>query len=504
VNPSHHPDPGPKRPLAPAREGTTPWGAHGREGDTDQEPSAVHPHRSTAPYQPVTGAGGGPPATQVPADLIDHPRYEVLEFLGSGGMGTVYSALHRLMDRLVAIKVIHAHLVTNPTMVDRFRREVRAAASLDHPNIVPAYDADQAGNTNFLVMKFVAGVPLDRVVAERGPLPVAEACGYARQAALGLQHAFERGMVHRDIKPHNLMVRPDGRVKILDFGLARFVSEVGLPPADSTDFAVGPPPGPPTVHKAPTVPSRRLASGLTAGYIGLGTADYMAPEEWIDARRADIRADIYSLGCTLYHLLAGKPPCADVETAAKYECHQAAPPPPLDRFRPDVPPELVAVLNRMMAHDPTGRFQTPVEVAAALGPFTGIAGRRVLVVEADAKTRADLVAALRERGFAVDAAGDSREALACLRRTCEFRPDLVVVGLVAPTADGWDFLHEQRADPQLAAIPVVLVSATDRRQAVSVALGAADALQRTGATEPSRLSADRAAAAAGPPGARYP
>src|SRR4051794_4758231 len=171
--------------------------------------------------EPATGSAGEAP----PADLRDHPRYRILAWVGAGGMGTVYKAEHRLMERVVALKVINRSLVGRPAMVARFQQEVRAAARLSHPNIVTAYDADQAGETHFLVMEFIEGINLDAVLAEQGRLSVACACDYARQAALGLQHAFERGMVHRDIKPHNLMRTPQGQVKILDFGLARYVSE---------------------------------------------------------------------------------------------------------------------------------------------------------------------------------------------------------------------------------------------------------------------------------------
>src|SRR5262249_11871361 len=159
------------------------------------------------------------------AALAGHPRYRVLELLGVGGMGAVYKAEHLRMERTVALKVVNRSLTDNPAMVERFTREVKAAAKLAHPNIVTAFDADQAGDTHFLVMEFVEGVSLSRLVAEHGRLPVAEACDYVRQAALGLQHAFARGMVHRDIKPHNLMRTPEGQVKILDFGLARFAME---------------------------------------------------------------------------------------------------------------------------------------------------------------------------------------------------------------------------------------------------------------------------------------
>ena len=254
-------------------------------------------------------------------------------------MGAVYQAEHRLMDRPVALKVINRSLTDNPKAIERFHREVKAAAKLLHPNIVTAYDAEQAGETHFLVMEFVPGVNLGQLVAEQGRLPVVKACDYARQVALGLQHAFENGMVHRDIKPQNLMITPSGQVKILDFGLARMVSEVSQ------------------------------NSALTGTGLAMGTADYLPPEQARDAHRADIRADIYSLGCTLYHLLAGQTPFPLGSCVEKVVSHLQSDPKPLDEFRSDLPPELIQVINRMTAKDPAQRYQTPGEVAQALSQF---------------------------------------------------------------------------------------------------------------------------------------
>jgi hypothetical protein len=272
---------------------------------------------------------------KIPAALVGHPRYRVLEVLGAGGMGVVYKAVHRLMERVVALKVINQLLTARPGFVERFRREVKAAARLAHPNIVTAYDAEEAGGTHFLVMEYVIGTNMDREVARRGPLPVREACDLVRQAALGLQHAYERGMVHCDIKPHNLLLTPGGQVKILDFGLARIVDEGS--------------------GEAPS-----LASGTF-----VGTPDYVAPEQARDPGRADIRADIYSLGCTLYHLLSGKPPFPAGTPLQKLLAHQECNPPPLTA-RDDVPLALTRILERMLAKDPARRYATPADVAADL------------------------------------------------------------------------------------------------------------------------------------------
>jgi eukaryotic-like serine/threonine-protein kinase len=290
---------------------------------------------------PVTGPA--PPAPRpepvLPTELADHPRYRVLELLGVGGMGAVYKAEHRLMERPVALKVIARHLTDKPGMVERFRREVKAAARLDHPNIVRAYDAERAGDVHFLVMECVEGTTLARLVAEGGPLTVAEACECVRQAARGLQHAFEHGMVHRDVKPQNLMRTANGQIKVLDFGLALLASELG--PADA----------------------------VTASDTVLGTADYIAPEQADDPHTADTRADVYSLGCTLYFLLTGQPPFPEGTLMQKLMAHSKRTLRPLIAFRDDVPAGLQQVLDRMTAKDPAGRYQTPADAARALAPF---------------------------------------------------------------------------------------------------------------------------------------
>jgi serine/threonine protein kinase len=286
-----------------------------------------------------TSAAPFPAAGPLAPELANHPQYAVVRELGRGGMGIVYEARHRLMDRPVAIKVIDKRLLDRPAALERFHREVRAAAKLVHPNIVTAYHAEQAGELLLLIMEYVEGTSLADVVLRRGRLPVAHACHYARQAALGLQHAFEQGMVHRDIKPHNLMLTPKGRVKILDFGLARLASE-----------------------QVPGVE-------LTQENALMGTPAYMSPEQGADARQADIRADIYSLGCTLYCLLTGDPPFAGGSAMHVIFAHKHLEAKPLHEVRPDVPPELTAVVARMMAKEPGQRYRAPTEVAQALTPF---------------------------------------------------------------------------------------------------------------------------------------
>jgi len=286
----------------------------------------------------------------VPPELIDHPRYQVLSQLGAGGMGVVYKAEHRLMGRIVALKVVARRYTSNPAAVERFRREFRAAARLNHPNIVTAHDADEANGLHFLVMEYVEGISLDRLVRKKGPLPVATACQCIRQAALGLQHAFEQKMVHRDIKPHNLMVTRKGQVKVLDFGLARVAAETDLPA-----LAAG------TDH-----PDRTVTSASTV----MGTPDYLAPEQARNSHDVDIRADIYALGCVFYFLLAGRAPFASLNTPlAKMLAHTQDEPESIRKLRTDVPADVLRVLERMMAKNPDKRFSTPGEVATEMKSF---------------------------------------------------------------------------------------------------------------------------------------
>ncbi|MCA8986681.1 MAG: protein kinase, partial [Planctomycetaceae bacterium] len=283
----------------------------------------------------------------IPGPLASHPRYEIETLIGRGGMGQVYKAKHRMMDRAVALKVINREWVRRQEVIERFRREVKTAASLTHPNIVTAYDAEQAGDLHFLVMEYVDGKDLAQIVSERGPLPVAEACEYICKAAEGLQYAHERGMVHRDIKPHNLMVTRGNVVKILDFGLASLV------------------PG-----STPDEPLSEDADGnLTYAGAIMGTPDYISPEQAQDARNVDGRSDIYSLGMTLYYLLAGQVPFGEGSAMEKLKKHAEAEPASLESIRNDIPPALLAILSKMIAKDPNERFQSPAEVAAALESF---------------------------------------------------------------------------------------------------------------------------------------
>src|SRR5262249_45575838 len=248
---------------------------------------------------------------------------------------------HKLMRRRVAVKVLPTAKAADPSSLERFYREARAVAALDHPNIVHAYDIDQDDTLHFLVMEFVDGASLQEMIKRTGgPMDVTRAAHYIQQAALGLDHANRASLVHRDIKPGNILVDRTGVVKILDMGLARFFN-------DDED-------------------------NLTKKYDEnvLGTADYLAPEQALDSHDVDIRADIYSLGGTFYFLLTGRPPFGEGSVAQKLIWHQTKQPKPVRSLRPEVPEGLAAVLDRMMAKDPGRRYQVPGEVAEALEPST--------------------------------------------------------------------------------------------------------------------------------------
>jgi serine/threonine protein kinase len=272
--------------------------------------------------------------------------YKILDQLGQGGMGRVYKALHQTMNRTVALKVLAPHLVKTPKAHKLFLREVQAAAQLNHPNIVTAYDANEIGGRHYLAMEFVDGPNLEQLVREQGALPVGMACEIVRQIADGLQHAHDHGMIHRDIKPANLLLQPSKNlqsfvVKILDFGLAR----LGEPGAQDTTG---------------TIEVREN--------IVMGTPDFLSPEQARNLHKLDIRSDIYSLGCSFYYLLTGKVPFPGGTTLEKLIRQSSEEPRPVEESRQDVPAAVLSVLQRAMAKQPEERFQTPQEFAVALVP----------------------------------------------------------------------------------------------------------------------------------------
>jgi serine/threonine protein kinase len=301
--------------------------------------------------------------------------YVLLERLGEGGFCQVFKARHRAMQRLVALKVLRKELGADADTLQRFLREMQVASQLSHPHIVRAYEAGPIGETLVLVLEYVKGVDLQQLVDQSGRLPWPQAADYIRQAALGLQHAHEKGLVHRDIKPGNLLLAHSspqangpGQIKLLDLGLARLQQ----PPADSK------------THNLTVVAGTSVM---------LGTPDYMAPEQALDLHSADIRADIYSLGCTLYFLLAGQPPFGSGSLAEKLMKHQQAEPRAIQEIRPDLPAKLSLIAQKMLAKRPGDRYQTPGEVARALAELL------------DAGTRTNAKAGA---GFAPQSAGKPR------------------------------------------------------------------------------------------------
>lgn len=288
--------------------------------------------------------------------------YILMDELGAGCSGWVFKARHRHLNRLVALKVLRQDLLADLTGLRRFYREIQLLSRLSHPHVIHAYDGGPIGSTHVLVLEYASGIDLNRLVKRSGPLPLERACEYIRQTALGLQYIHDCGLVHRDIAPSNLLVTPapgtpagqDGQIKILDLGMARLRNGAG-------GFA----------------PGARHCGGSSAWLAGVGavvvggTPDYLAPEQALDFHKVDIRADLYSLGCTLYFLLAGRPPFPGGNLTQKLLRHQNDSPPDVRSQRPDVPPWLVFILDKMLAKAPGGRFDQPKEIADRLAHGLG-------------------------------------------------------------------------------------------------------------------------------------
>ncbi|HVA49942.1 MAG TPA: SUMF1/EgtB/PvdO family nonheme iron enzyme [Pirellulales bacterium] len=309
------------------------------EPDLQKALAAVEALGTRLHSQTASGESGKPIGDEALGTLRD---YHLLEKLGEGGMGTVYKARHQRLKRTVALKLLPQDRTRDKRAVARFEREMEAVGKLEHPNIVRALDAGEHDGTHYLVMEYVDGLDLSHVVKGHGPLAVADACELVRQTAAGLQSAHEHALVHRDVKPSNLMLTAAGQVKVLDLGLALLLAE--QPGGDE----------------------------LTGTSQMMGTADYCAPEQVGDSHTVDIRADIYSLGCTLYKLLTGHAPFSgqQFDTAMKkLMAHISQPVRPVRELRPDVPQGLAAVLDRMLAKQPAARYSTPAEVLMAIAPF---------------------------------------------------------------------------------------------------------------------------------------
>ena len=260
-------------------------------------------------------------------------RYVILDRLGAGSMGRVYKSQHQMMDRVVALKIIAPEIATNEKVVARFQREMKLVGRLDHPNVVRAFDADQLHRLLYIVMEYVPGRSLSRRLKE-GLVPAEEMIDYAAQAALGLAHAHAQGIVHRDVKPSNLLLTDDGRIKVLDLGLGVLME------ADATSFA-------------------------TADGIAVGTIDYMSPEQAC-GREVDGRSDLFSLGCAMYHLMAGRLPFPGDSPIERLSKRIKGRPVPINEVRPELSGRIVEVMDRFLANRPQDRFQSGLEAAEAL------------------------------------------------------------------------------------------------------------------------------------------
>ncbi|HXG12701.1 MAG TPA: protein kinase [Gemmataceae bacterium] len=460
-----------------------------------------------------TGPSGLPPlpdATPPPPSPGFRQRqlgpYLLLEPIGAGGMGTVYRALHTRLNKVMAVKLLPL-AADSASAVARFRQEMLAAGQLRHPNIVEAYDAGEVDGVHYLAMEYVEGIDLAQLVRQRGPLSVADACELVRQTAIGLQHAYEHGLVHRDIKPSNLMLTlspltptplpPQGERSSEgppspprgERGNEGFPSpprgekgDEGFPSPSRGERGNEGFPSPSRGERGdegfPSPPLRgrgvrgegaavglvkildlglaRLhapageGEALTAYGQIMGTPDYMAPEQIYDSHTVDIRGDLYSLGCTLYCLLTGRPPFAGpgCETIAqKRQAHLQQPPPPIRIPRPDVPPALEAVLDRLLAKEPAQRFATPIELAAALEPFTAGCDLAALLGRGSAGGPALAETVLVPPGPTGPA--PSRQPILAGRRRQAAAAVLLASGLIAGAVALWQFLNRGAGRPPL-------------------------------------------------------
>lgn len=306
-------------------------------------------------------------------------KYKLLGHIGTGGMSSVYLAEHVQMHDKRAIKVLPRHRVADASYLDRFKREARAIAALNHPNIVRAFDIDNEGDVHYIVMEYVDGDDLQTRVRRDGPFSFERAVEVIIQAARGLQHAHDRGMIHRDVKPANLLIDSRHQVRLLDMGLALFAEQ------DEASL---------TIEHNENV---------------LGTADYLAPEQALNSHKVDHRADIYGLGCTLYFMLAGHPPFPEGSLAQRIAKHQTEMPKSLRRVRSDCPGELEGIVVKMIQKDPQYRYQTAADVAEVLEEW--LAASKVVAshgsAQADGEPPATRGEAARSSGFQPDEQGSS-------------------------------------------------------------------------------------------------
>ena len=286
------------------------------------------PQRSASPRRPAQIAV----AAEQPAQV---GRYRILRKIGAGGMGTVYLAEDPTLHRTVALKVLVRTDNTPPNLIRRFHAEAKTAARLRHPNIVTVYDSGEADGHLFLALEYIDGPDIERVIRKKGKIPVERTVEIMRQITRALDHAHTAGVVHRDIKPSNILMRRDGTATLTDLGLARAIDETA-------------------------------ASGITRAGFTVGTVDYMAPEQARSSKSADVRSDLYSLGCTWFHMLTAKVPYAAGDLTNKLRQHAQEPTPDPRSIEPNIPPGVVAVLQRLMAKRPEDRYQTPADLLADL------------------------------------------------------------------------------------------------------------------------------------------
>lgn len=268
-------------------------------------------------------------------ELLNH--FHLQQFIGGGGMGVVFKALDTTLDRIVAVKVVASQSISNEDLQRRFLIEAQSTARLDHPNIARIHFVGRDRGLPYIVFEYIEGENLRDLVLKHGPLPLGEALGYAYQVAHALAHAWERDVVHRDIKPSNILITAQGQAKIVDMGLAR-------------------------LHEVEPAEDDLTNTGVT-----LGTFDYISPEQARDPRSADTRSDIYSLGCTLFYLLTGRPPFARGTPVQKLLQHQAEPPPVVSELRLGIPESVDRLMARMLAKAVTDRPQTPQELVQEIG-----------------------------------------------------------------------------------------------------------------------------------------
>ena len=308
----------------------------GGAANTDDAPTVITKNGAAVPQTPATviplPVNGEPPS--IAGRRLGH--FELIEAIGAGGMAAVLKARDLELGRIVALKILPPEAARDPESVNRFKQEARAAAKLDHDNVARVYFCGEDQGLHFIAFEFVEGDNLRVLIDRRGPLTAAECVPYMMQVAAGLNHAAERGVVHRDIKPSNILITPDGRAKIVDMGLARYLG------------------------------SEAVNGGVTQSGVTLGTFDYISPEQALDPRRADVRSDIYSLGCTFYHALTGRPPVPEGTAARKLRAHQNDEPLDPRELNPAIPDELAAILAHMMAKVPADRYQTPTDLIAHL------------------------------------------------------------------------------------------------------------------------------------------